>query len=89
MHNVIILSHQYRFPLTATIQTRVFAGHSAAVAYTAREPTGSDKRYWPVIIQPNLYLRCEIFWHCHELGVHGSENKQRLYRYTALDDWFL
>ena len=46
VHNVIILAEQYRFILPATIQTRVFAGHSAAVAYTAREPTGSDERYW-------------------------------------------
>jgi hypothetical protein len=89
MPNFIILSHQYRFPLTATIPTRMSAGHSAAVAYTAKEPTGSDKRYWPVILQPNLYLRYEILWHCHEVRVHGFENKQLLYSYTALDDWYL
>jgi len=33
------------------------AGHSAAVAYTAKQPTGSDKRYWPVILNlPCTYV---------------------------------
>jgi len=41
-------------------------------------------------IKPILYLWYEILRHCHyEVDVHGSENKQRLYPYTALAEWFL
>jgi len=46
---VIILSDQYPWLLFATMEPRLWSGHSAATVYTVSKMT-SGKRYWSVKI---------------------------------------